>query len=124
MKREQKVILTWLLSFISALCALLGILASLPQKAVAETEDFAMVGAEVRLDEHSGIRFTAKLNASVYEENCEYYVMIIPYDWFDEYGLSFGDDYYDVLINGYEIELTYNYNVEKPTTNFYECLFR
>lgn len=104
MKREQKVILTWLLSFIATICLLLGFFAILPQKAVASSEDFSMTKAEVRLDDNSGIRFTAKLTASAYEDNCEYYVMIIPYDWFDEYNLSFGDDYYDELINEYEIK--------------------
>ncbi len=104
MKREHNVFLTLLLSFMATVCFLLGFFAIIPQKAVASTEDFSMVDADVRLDEHSGIRFTAKLNESAYEENCEYYVMIIPYDWFEEYGLSFGDDYYDVLINYYEIE--------------------
>ena len=105
MKREQKVILTWFLSFIMAICLLFGLFAILPQKVVASTEDFSMVDATARLDEHSGIRFTAKLTASAYDENDEYYVMIIPYDWFDEYGLSFGDDYYNELINEYEIDI-------------------
>ena len=105
MKREQKVILTWFLSFIMAICLLFGILAVMPKKVTASADDFAMANAEARLDEHSGIRFTAKLTASFYDENCEYYVMIIPYDWFDEYGLSFGDDYYDELINEYGIPL-------------------
>ncbi len=64
-------------------------------------------GASVRLiseDENEfGIRYMAKLSKDSYDENAEYYVMIIPTGWLDRYKLSksydAACDYYDVLVN-------------------------
>ena len=104
MKKERSSFFALLLSLAAAFCLSLGFVFSLaPTKAVAAENGFYMVGATARLDEKSGIRFTARLNASAYDKNDEYYVMIFPYDWFGDYFLSFGIDYYDELINEYGI---------------------
>lgn len=104
MKTKKRNICTAWLAIAFCVCLLLSVLLVLPKKsAKADESDFQMTKAEVRLDENEGIRFVAHLGADAYEENCEYYVMIIPYDYLEEYGLSFGVDYYDELINEYAI---------------------
>jgi hypothetical protein len=54
-------------------------------------------GASIRLNStQKGIRFAAEIG-DTYDENAQYYMMIVPKNYLDHFGIN--DNYYDALLN-------------------------
>ena len=96
------------IAILLACVALFGALAILTTKTTAvlaaDAQSFTMSkGAYLRINgedtDEYGLRFEATLSATDYNEEDKFYVMIIPSSWIQQYGLTDGCDYFDVLVN-------------------------